>query len=724
MITTKRKISIPPPLFPHQTEAVEKLQTWEKTPFHSVVGGILAFKMGLGKTRTCLELVFKTKIPQNPTLVVCNKSNIQVWVEDIKRFYKYRLSYFILHSEYCNPSNVTKEEIEKYDIIITTYEIVRKFFNESNPKCFSIKENNFRPEEPGLYRKPDIPDTFKIVDIQKPDITQCRVPSIIYSRKWRRIISDESQKFVNTSSGLFQSMVTLVGESYLCLSGTPIVNYNTDMYSLFRFMGFKCRRNEWSKNLYDSLSLVNRVLIKDYKDTTITLPNIKIKNEFIDLNNYEKKMYNEIIQMLKEAMNKFLMGGCEFAAPLAMFVRLRQICCCPNILMNPTAESQKEIKKLETILNIIKTNNHINMDDISKMFGCTDHKNEDDGDDECPYPFLNKNLYQLLEVSPKANEIQIKQGYRNMCLLYHPDKNLEHPEKSAFIFRWVKYAYEVLYDKIRRRNYDTHRLSIYKLRDEPDAPIIRDEDLNYFHEPLSIVTIQSIINAENTETSTPVTRLINHITEQIESMKYPNFFTTPELNEYARDPNNIHKAGKVKKIKEIIDAHPNSKILIFSSFVAFLEVLIKEVDEESMLLNGKVNTQTRQDMINYFNKNDTPRLFFSSFKCGGVGLNLTVADVVIICEPWWNPSTEEQAIARSHRVGQTKDVTVYNLIIHPSFEEYLIFVQEKKRKISQDYLGNSDSRYSRMDNISMKHIIEHILSGAGRDVKKHHINLL
>ena len=185
------------------------------------------------------------------------------------------------------------------------------------------------------------------------------------------------------------------------------------------------------------------------------------------------------------------------------------------------------------------------------------------------------------------------------------------------------------------------------------------------------------------------------------------------MDDYARE---MKTSVKIDKIVSILEKHPSSKVLIFSTFVEFLKLIQKNIEDrgtKTMLLSGSVNTQDRQDMVDYFQTNPEIRIFLSSFKCGGVGLNLTAADVVIVCEPWWNPATEEQAIARSHRIGQNNDVLVYNLIVHPSFEEHLIFLHEKKRKIMCDYLGKTDTKYSRVDTISARAIIEYILSDEG-----------
>ena len=79
-----------------------------------------------------------------------------------------------------------------------------------------------------------------------------------------------------------------------------------------------------------------------------------------------------------------------------------------------------------------------------------------------------------------------------------------------------------------------------------------------------------------------------------------------------------------------------------------------------------------------------------SLKAGGVGLNLTGADYVFHVDPWWNPAVEEQASARSHRIGQERPVTIYRLITEGTIEEKILKLHEDKRELAADLLVNMD----------------------------------
>ena len=107
--------------------------------------------------------------------------------------------------------------------------------------------------------------------------------------------------------------------------------------------------------------------------------------------------------------------------------------------------------------------------------------------------------------------------------------------------------------------------------------------------------------------------------------------------------------------------------------------------------DGTMNHLQRSKVIRSFNLDKSSRLLLVSLKAGGVGLNLTSASVVFMVDPWWNPSIEDQAIDRVHRLGQTRPVVVYRFICADSVEERLLALQERKRNLSNKAIGTHGS---------------------------------
>jgi SNF2 family DNA or RNA helicase len=129
------------------------------------------------------------------------------------------------------------------------------------------------------------------------------------------------------------------------------------------------------------------------------------------------------------------------------------------------------------------------------------------------------------------------------------------------------------------------------------------------------------------------------------------------------------------------------KVLLFSQFTGMLALIAAELEARDIrfvVLTG--DTADRETPVRQFQDGAVP-VFLISLKAGGVGLNLTAADTVIHYDPWWNPAAENQATDRAHRLGQTKAVFVYKLVVAGSIEEKILALQEKKAELAAGILA-------------------------------------
>jgi len=144
-------------------------------------------------------------------------------------------------------------------------------------------------------------------------------------------------------------------------------------------------------------------------------------------------------------------------------------------------------------------------------------------------------------------------------------------------------------------------------------------------------------------------------------------------------------------IKELLKSQ--HKALVFSQFVGHLAILRRALDEENIsyqYLDGSTPAKKRKQRIDEF-QNGTGDFFLISLKAGGTGLNLTAADYVIHMDPWWNPAVEDQASDRAHRIGQTRPVTVYRLVVKDSIEERIVDLHKEKRDLAESLLAGSET---------------------------------
>lgn len=139
-------------------------------------------------------------------------------------------------------------------------------------------------------------------------------------------------------------------------------------------------------------------------------------------------------------------------------------------------------------------------------------------------------------------------------------------------------------------------------------------------------------------------------------------------------------------LDEIENNLSNHKALVFSQFTSMLDILSGELIKRNipfLLLTGSTPAKERDRMVQEFNSDQSEaRVFLLSLKAGNAGLNLTAADYVFLFDPWWNNAVEQQAIDRTHRIGQTKNVFAYKLICKDTIEERIIQLQEQKKSLA------------------------------------------
>lgn len=151
----------------------------------------------------------------------------------------------------------------------------------------------------------------------------------------------------------------------------------------------------------------------------------------------------------------------------------------------------------------------------------------------------------------------------------------------------------------------------------------------------------------------------------------------------------------LQKLRVVKAKDPDEKSIVFSQWTSMLSLLEEVLDAEGIgyvRLDGTMTTAAQDDAIARFNNDDDVSVFLISLKAGGVGLNLTRASRVFLMDIWWNPAIETQAMDRVHRVGQTREVFVYRLLMKDSVEERIESLQERKNMLAQGALADNKGK--------------------------------
>ncbi|PJM77993.1 DEAD/DEAH box helicase [Bifidobacterium felsineum] len=153
------------------------------------------------------------------------------------------------------------------------------------------------------------------------------------------------------------------------------------------------------------------------------------------------------------------------------------------------------------------------------------------------------------------------------------------------------------------------------------------------------------------------------------------------------------QSAKLAAIAELVETCVNEgkKALIFSQFTSFLELIAARFDQQGLhyyTITGSTPKKQRLALVDRFNADDTPA-FLISLKAGNTGLNLTGASVVIHADPWWNAAAQDQATDRAHRIGQTEDVNVYQVVAKDTIEERILELQHTKSELARQFTDAS-----------------------------------
>ena len=154
-------------------------------------------------------------------------------------------------------------------------------------------------------------------------------------------------------------------------------------------------------------------------------------------------------------------------------------------------------------------------------------------------------------------------------------------------------------------------------------------------------------------------------------------------------------SGKEELLLEILPEMIGNgrRILLFSQFTSMLKILRGRLEENgfsTLYLDGDTPAGDRLNLTERFNGGEA-QIFLISLRAGGSGLNLTGADLVIHYDPWWNPTAEEQATGRAHRIGQTKNVEVIRLVVHHSIEEQVVELGGRKKALFERLITPGES---------------------------------
>ncbi|WP_319203061.1 DEAD/DEAH box helicase [uncultured Ilyobacter sp.] len=160
----------------------------------------------------------------------------------------------------------------------------------------------------------------------------------------------------------------------------------------------------------------------------------------------------------------------------------------------------------------------------------------------------------------------------------------------------------------------------------------------------------------------------------------------------------------IENIREAVDN--GHKILIFTNFIRSIENICEDLEKhhiKHLYMTGA--TKDRQSLVEKFQNDKKCKVFVMTLKTGGVGLNLTAADTIFIYDPWWNKTAEDQAVDRSHRMGQDRTVFSYKLITKGTIEEKILKLQEEKSRLFEKLISSDSASVKSLTEKDIEYIL-------------------
>ncbi|MCJ0741596.1 DEAD/DEAH box helicase [Pedobacter montanisoli] len=193
-------------------------------------------------------------------------------------------------------------------------------------------------------------------------------------------------------------------------------------------------------------------------------------------------------------------------------------------------------------------------------------------------------------------------------------------------------------------------------------------------------------------------QILQGLTALRQLANHPSMIDEMYTSDSGKFENVIHTLNNVLK--------GGHKVLVFSQFVKHLEIFKRYLTEQKIdfaYLDGA--THNRGQIVSEFQENENLKVFLISIKAGGVGLNLTQADYVFILDPWWNPAVEQQAVDRTHRIGQQKKVFIYKFIAKDTVEEKILALQNRKKTLASSLITTEESFFKSLSKDDIRELL-------------------
>ncbi|TAQ89367.1 hypothetical protein B7494_g2326 [Chlorociboria aeruginascens] len=686
-------------LLPHQVQGLEwmigrELGTDKKGRVPK--GGILADDMGLGKTLQSISLILHNPKPsegdsdftkrklhsglEKCTLVVAPLALIRQWELEINE--KVESSHLLRVCVHHGPQRTKRfSDLKKFDVVITTYQILVSEFGSSSNDADGIKVGCF-----GLH--------------------------------WYRVILDEAHTIKNRNAKATQACYALHSEYRWCLTGTPMQNNLDELQSLIKFLRIKPYDDlrEWKdqidrpmkngrgdvaiKRLRHYLKIFMKRRTKDIlkkegalnpggkpsaageSTTGFIVTERRIEKVFAEFSPEERHFYERLEQRTDASIEQMMSGQINYASALVLLLRLRQACNHPKLVAGKLGKDSEALSAEATSSTSKKASN-AEVDEVANMFGAMGI-----GSKKCEVCQLELGKEAISEEAIRCldceadlaavskNHNSRKEKRKNHHKIKAETKAVSRKPRNRAVIEdsdddeegdWV----------VAEKDQSSVKLGKAGGVDDENAEgggewLGSDDDM--FPDIQDLCKIPSQIEAIAIDSSDSDEESTSEVDDDFQSSDEEAQLAT------------MVTSTKISHLIRILGKEAaQHKFIVFSQFTSMLDLVepfLRQKGFKFTRYDGSMKNDLREASLSKLRNDKNCRVLLCSLKCGSLGLNLTAATRVVILEPFWNPFVEEQAIDRVHRLTQKIDVIVYKITIKDSVEERILDLQEKKRELA------------------------------------------
>lgn len=580
--------------------------TWMKSLFQNGINGILADEMGLGKTIQCIALVARliTDKCEGPFLVVAPLSTIPNWYSEFRRFTP-KIPVMIHHGGKDARLAKVRKMKEKHRI--------------------------------GPYKtRPVVITSYEMVIQDRP---------MIGNFPWMCLIVDEGHRIKNMNCRLIRELKQFNASNRLLLTGTPLQNNLSELWSLLNFL---------LPEIFDDLESFHSWF--DMTMVTEQGGEARMREEMV-----KAERENKVLTMLHEILEPFLLRRLKTDVHLDIPPKREVLVYAP---MTPTQADFYQCAVDRTIQTLVAEKNAKESEDIF------DHVDED--------------LENYGRGKMRASRRDVNYAFF--------EAGSSKTERGNLI-RGKDYSRKIYADESSDEEEDEENDKDGEKKEKSPAGKKKKNPVDDWYEQISKMTEERERNRVEVKSTTLKSNIIRIQLRNVmmllrRCVNHPFLIDWPMTEMDSPTEAIVNVCGKMMILDQML-VHLKKgghKVLIFSQMTQCLDIIADYLDYRNFdhsRLDGSMSMEDRQENIAAFNADPERFVFLLSTRAGGLGLNLMAADTVIIYDSDWNPQCDLQAQDRAHRVGQTRPVMVYRFTTANTIDQRIIERASAKRKLEK-----------------------------------------